>query len=79
MDLGLLMRKRGTVRGTVLRSRPRAEKVALALAFSREVLPGLSDGSLRPVVDRVFPAEAAADAHRYMEENRNFGKILLEW
>ncbi len=79
LDLGLLMRKRGTVRGTVLRSRGRAEKVALALAFTREVLPGFSDGSLRPVVDSVFPAEDAAAAHRYMEENRNFGKILLEW
>ncbi|MCA1790571.1 MAG: NAD(P)H-quinone oxidoreductase [Thioalkalivibrio sp.] len=78
-DLGLLMRKRGSVRGTVLRSRSRAEKVALAVAFGHEVLPGFSDGSLRPVVDRVFPADQAAAAHRYMEENRNFGKILLEW
>jgi NADPH:quinone reductase-like Zn-dependent oxidoreductase len=31
------------------------------------------------VIDRVFPAREASEAHRYMEENRNFGKILLEW
>lgn len=79
LDLGLLMRKRGTVRGTVLRSRSRTEKAALVVAFTREVLPGFSDGSLRPVVDRVFPAGEAAAAHGYMEANRNFGKILLEW
>ena len=79
VDLGLLMRKRATVRGTVLRSRSREEKVALARAFSRDVSPGFEDGSLKPVVDCVFPAEEAAAAHRYMEQNRNFGKILLAW
>lgn len=79
VDLGLLMRKRAIVRGTVLRSRSKGEKVALARAFSRYVSPGFEDGSLKPVVDRVFPAAEAAAAHRYMEENRNFGKILLVW
>jgi len=34
-------------------------------------------GRLRPVVDRVFPIEALADAHRYLEERRAFGKIVL--
>ncbi len=79
VDLGLLMRKRATLRGTVLRSRSLDEKVALARAFERDVLPGFQDGTLRPVVDRVFSAEEAAEAHRHMEANRNFGKILLRW
>jgi putative PIG3 family NAD(P)H quinone oxidoreductase len=79
LDLGLLMRTRATLIGTVLRSRSLEEKVALARAFERDVIPGFEDGSLRPVVDRVFAAEEAADAHRYMEGNRNFGKILLAW
>lgn len=79
VDLGLLMRKRATLRGTVLRSRSLDEKVALARTFERDVLPGFQDGTLRPIVDRVFAAEDAAEAHRYMEANRNFGKILLRW
>lgn len=79
VDLGLLMRKRATLRGTVLRSRSLDEKVALARAFDRDVLPGFRDGTLRPIVDRVFAAEDAAEAHRHMEANRNFGKILLRW
>jgi putative PIG3 family NAD(P)H quinone oxidoreductase len=79
VDLGLLMRKRATMSGTVLRSRSREEKVALARAFGRDVSPGFEDGSLKAVVDRVFPADEAAAAHRYMEQNRNFGKILLAW
>jgi NADPH:quinone reductase len=79
VDLSLLMRKRATLRGTVLRSRPLEEKIALARAFESEVLPGFRDGTLRPVVDRVFAAEDVSEAHGYMEANRSFGKVLLRW
>lgn len=79
VDLGVLMRKRASLRGTVLRSRPAWEKARLARIFSERVVGGFADGSLRPVVDRRFPAAEAPAAHRYMEENRNFGKILLTW
>jgi NADPH:quinone reductase-like Zn-dependent oxidoreductase len=42
-----------------------------------EVLRLFEAGSVRPVVDRVFPLAGARDAHRWMEERRNFGKIVL--
>jgi putative PIG3 family NAD(P)H quinone oxidoreductase len=74
-----LMGRRASIRGTVLRARPVSEKHALAAAFVRDVLPGFVAGELAPVIDRVFPASAAAEAHRLMESNRSFGKILLEW
>ena len=79
VSLGRLMGKRASIRGTVLRARPLSEKADLSRAFSEDVLPGFTSGELEPVVDKVFPAAEAAEAHRYMEENRNFGKILLEW
>jgi NADPH:quinone reductase len=79
ISLRTLMGRRASIRGTVLRARPLPEKEALAEAFTREVLPGFAAGELRPVIDRSFPAEEAREAHRYMEENRNFGKILLAW
>lgn len=79
VSLGRLMGKRASIRGTVLRARPLPEKADLAQAFSEDVLPGFTSGELEPVVDKIFPAAEAAEAHRYMEENRNFGKILLEW
>ncbi len=79
IDLRSLMVRRGSIRGTTLRARPHNEKVALARAFELEVLPGFEMGELKSVVDRVFPAGEAQAAHRYMEENRNFGKILLTW
>ena len=77
-DLGALMRKRLTVVGTVLRSRPLEEKIALVQEFSRTLLPLLATGRLRPVVDRVVPLDEAAAAHAAMERNESFGKIVLD-
>lgn len=79
IDLRLLMGRRSSLRGTVLRARTVEEKAALARAFADTVRPGFESGALSAVVDRTFPAARAAEAHRYMEENRNFGKILLAW
>lgn len=76
-DLGVLMRKRLTVIGTVLRSRPLEEKIQLVQAFSRTMLPLLAAGRLRPVVDRVLPLEDAAAGHAALEANETFGKIVL--
>lgn len=35
-------------------------------------------GIVRPAVDRVFPLAEAAEAHRYLEARRQFGKVVLE-
>ena len=59
------------------RSRPIEEKLALNAQFKHHVLPHLASGAMKPVVDRSFPLEQAAEAHRYMETNANFGKIVL--
>jgi NADPH:quinone reductase-like Zn-dependent oxidoreductase len=42
------------------------------------VLRLVEAGKLRPVVDRVFPLKEAAAAQHYMEERKNFGKIVLK-
>ncbi|MDP9150497.1 MAG: NAD(P)H-quinone oxidoreductase [Myxococcota bacterium] len=77
LDLSLLMHKRAVVRGTVLRARPLEEKILAARALSRHLVPLFEARALRPVVDRVLPLEAAAEAHRLMESNENFGKLVL--
>jgi len=74
-----LMGSRASIRGTVLRARPSHEKVALAREFEDRIMPLFERGALRAVVDRVFEPEEAGAAHRYMQENRTFGKILLKW
>ena len=77
-NLGLLMTKRLQVFGSVLRSRPLADKIAITQRFRIHWLPLLAAGRIKPIIDRVFPLAQASDTHRYMEENRNFGKIILE-
>jgi putative PIG3 family NAD(P)H quinone oxidoreductase len=79
LDLGALMRKRARLLGSTLRARSRAEKAAIVARFTEELLPGFADGTLRVIVDTVFPADRAADAFQRMRENRNVGKVLLAW
>jgi NADPH2:quinone reductase len=77
LDLGLLMRARGSIHGTVLRPRPLEEKIAATQAFGRDVLPLIAAGKVKPVVDCVLPAARAREAHERMEKNDSFGKIVL--
>lgn len=79
VDLGVLLRRRIHLFGTVLRTRPLEEKIALAREFSGAVIPLLSSGRIRPVVDTVHPFSAVRKAHQQMEANRSFGKIVLTW
>ena len=79
LSLGLLLSRRARVFGTVLRSRPLEEKAELAQKFTAHVLPLLADGRLVPVVDSVMPMAEVREAHRRMEANDTFGKIVLRW
>jgi NADPH:quinone reductase-like Zn-dependent oxidoreductase len=79
IPLGVLLQKRALVRGTVLRSRPLEEKAALAQRFAREVVPLFAAGRLTPVLDAVLPITDIAEAHRRMEANQTFGKLVLTW
>ena len=79
VDLRALMRRRASIRGTVLRARPLQEKVALARAFRDWICPLFEEGRARPVIDSVMPAGEAPEAHGLVAENRTFGKVLLEW
>jgi tumor protein p53-inducible protein 3 len=77
IDLRPVLSKRLRLIGSTLRSRPLPEKIALTRSFVENVLPGFVDGTLRPVIDRVFPLSEAAEAHRRMAANENVGKIVL--
>jgi len=76
-DLRRILSRRLTVIGTVLRARSVDEKAATTNAFARDLLQGFERGALRAVVDRVFPLAAIADAHRRMESNESFGKVVV--
>ena len=78
-NMGVLLRKRATIVGTVLRARPIEEKIALAREFADRMIPQFESGRLKPIVDRVLGFDQIADAHRLMESNATFGKLVLAW
>jgi NADPH2:quinone reductase len=43
----------------------------------RFILDGLASGVLKPIIDRVFPFDQIVEAHRYLEANQQFGKIVV--
>ena len=78
LDLGLVLRRRLRLIGSVLRSRPRPEKAALVAAFGDFALPRVAAGSLRPVIDRVLPFAEIARAYAELERGGVLGKVVLE-
>lgn len=72
-----LMSRRAHVIGTTLRTRPPEEKARLIQDFGRRIVPLLGEGTIKPIVDRVFPLADAADALDSMHEPGKFGKVLL--
>jgi NADPH2:quinone reductase len=77
LSLRLLMGKRLSVYGTVLRARPLEEKATAVQAFRRSVLPLLASGTVAPRIDRVFPADQVTDAFDYLARPGKSGKVLL--
>ena len=69
--LGKGLSIRGYVLGEIVQS---PEKLAAGKQF---VTAGLTSGALKPTVDRTYPLEKVVEAHRYMESNRQKGKIVV--
>lgn len=78
VNLGILLQKRITLKGTLLTPRSDAYKAQLTNEFIENVLPYFEKGLIKPIVDIIFPLDEVAKAHQYMEENKNSGKIILK-
>ena len=76
-NVGLLLGKRASITGTVLRARPLEEKIAISQRFATEMLPLFSTGQLKPVIDSTYSFADIAKAHEYMASNANVGKIVI--
>ena len=79
LHLGLLLTRRLTLRGTVLRSRSVSEKADATAAFVRDVVPLLASGRVRPVIHAVHSFAEIRVAHAAMEGSESFGKLVLAW
>ena len=78
IDLGLILRERLQILGFVMRRLPVEEKARIRNRFVERWFDHLVSGQIQPIIDTVFPLEAAGEAHKYMEANQNFGKIILQ-
>src|SRR5512133_453410 len=78
LHLALMMVKRQQIIGSVLRSRPVKDKAEIVAEFTRTALPKFADRTIVPIVEKVFPLDQVVEAHRMMEEDRHFGKIVLK-
>jgi NADPH:quinone reductase len=83
-DLSPMLRKRLEIIGSVMRTRDHGERAALAAEFSERMLPlfqprGEAPPPLRPVLERAYPMSQLADAHRALESNETFGKVVVTW
>lgn len=78
IDMELLALNRLRVIGVTFRTRTLEEKSAIVRGVIDDLVPGLADGRLQPVVDTVFPLEKAVEAQDYMRSNRQMGKIVLK-
>jgi NADPH2:quinone reductase len=78
VDLAVVLRRRLRIEGTVLRSRSTEEKTSAVANFATDVLPLLATRVVRPVLHAVVSFDEVAEAHRIMESNLNFGKVVVE-
>jgi NADPH2:quinone reductase len=77
VDLAKIMRKRLTLTGSTLRPRSIEDKALIASELHEKVWPLIEAGKVGVRIDRIFPLEEAADAHRYLEGGAHVGKIIL--
>lgn len=78
LDIRQVLGKRLTLQGTVMRARPLPERIAVAEAFARDIVPRVADGTFRPSIDAVYPLDRVAEAHARVESNASIGKVVIE-
>lgn len=78
LNLALLMVKRQQIIGSVLRSRPIEEKAEIVKSFTDNVIPKVADGSIKPMIHKVFSIDEVVQAHKTMAEDTHFGKIVMK-
>ena len=72
-----LLMKRITLTGSTLRAQSFAQKAVMREEILTQVYPLLNSGSVKPIVDQVFPLEAVTQAHERMQSGQHMGKIIL--
>jgi NADPH2:quinone reductase len=78
ISIPIIMKQQLTITGSTLRDQSLEYKIELARKIKRDIWPAVMDGTIRPVIDRIFDLNDAQKAHHYFETGGHFGKILLK-
>jgi NADPH2:quinone reductase len=76
VNISPILMKRLRIEGSTLRSRDEQYQKKLRDLLVEHALPKFKDGSFKVLVERVFPFERIADAHRLLESNQTKGKVI---
>ena len=79
VDLIPIMLKRLLISGSTLRVRSNKEKEKIANQLRQNVWPLIENGAIKLFIDKKYEYIDVKDAHKYMENNKNIGKILLKF
>lgn len=77
LNLGKLMATRGSVIGTMLRSRSDADKARVVAGVREQAWPLIEAGRVRPIIFERVPFAEAPRAHRILADSQHVGKVLL--
>ena len=77
MDLGLLLRKCLTVRGSVMKSQTTEQKSQMVMRFADAWWDALASGELKVFVEKSYALRDADKAHRHLQYGQPFGKVVL--
>ena len=77
-NIGQALRKNVTITATSLRGRPDNEKSAICREVEKIVWPWITDGTVKPFIDRVMPIQQAGSAQQLIENGDVTGKIVLQ-
>jgi NADPH:quinone reductase-like Zn-dependent oxidoreductase len=70
--------KRLRVVGSTLRARPLEEKASIMAELGQYVWPKISQGDIVPIIQQVFPIQAASEAHELVASDGTIGKVVLK-
>ncbi len=77
LDLDRLALRRLHLYGVSNRLRKPAQRAESTKRFVADLMPALSDGSLKPIVDRSFGLSEIGDAQAYLEADKHVGKVIV--
>ncbi len=78
LNMLAIMQKRLTVTGSTLRPRSIEQKAEIARQLHKHAWPALEKGTVKPIIDSVFPMDQVRQAHRRLESDGHIGKVILQ-